>query len=382
MQKAPPFETVSRSIKSLLQKNLIAHAWDWQSVVLVILLVQIATARLVISEWVPNIFSIQSISMFAVVLGLLLGYSNFSGKISVWLATEYALLIIPLKLLTAMDKADRTAVYRDDLRSLLLRLLDSMVLFFKNQPVHDTLFFILLSSIGFWIIGSYVGYRLTRHNSFLEAILAPGLVMVIIQIYDPWFPLRIWALAFFIFAALALLGRAYYLENKQLWKRKNVFLTSDTEWEFSRSVLYSAALAVFIAWALPGAISSIKPISKAWHHFTQPFTDRLSNAVTALNAPYGASASSDFYGSELTLGSNAPINDTPVLFIEAPKAGKDVLRYYWRGRTYDRYQNGQWGNSNTQNITFNPSVNELNPQSSAARVKVDMKVIVNFPKQE
>lgn len=382
MQKAPSFETISGHIKSFVQKSLPARVWDWQSALLVIALVQIASTRLIISEWVPNLYVIQVISLSAVTLGLLLGYSNFTGKISLWIAVEYALLIIPLQLLTTLDEAERTDSFSDDLGNLLVRLFDSIVLFLKNQPIYDTLFFILLTSIGFWLIGAYVGYRFTRHNSFLDAIFAPGLVTLIVQIYDPWVPLRAWGLAVFIFISLALLGRVHYLENKKGWTSKQIFQTSDTEWEFSRSVFYSAALAVFIAWALPGAISSIKPISKAWRNFTDPFTERLSNAMTALESPYGASASGDFYGSDLMLGNNAPVSDTPVLFIETPRAGLDILRYYWRGRTYDSYQDGHWINLNSQRINFDPAINELNVMDSVSRAEVAMKITINFSKQE
>lgn len=382
MQKTPFFETISGNIKSFVQKSTSPRIWDWQSVLLVIALVQIASTRLIISEWVPNLYIIQFISLSAVVLGLLLGYSNLTGKISIWIAVEYALVVIPLQLLTTLDEAERTKSFSDDLGNLLVRLFDSIVLLFKNQPIYDTLFFILLTSIGFWLIGCYVGYRFTRHNSFLDAIFAPGLVTLIVQIYDPWVPLRAWGLAIFIFVSLAQLGRMHYLENKKGWTRKQVFQTSDTEWEFSRSVFYSAALAVFIAWSLPGAISSIKPISKAWRNFTDPFTDRLSNAMTALESPYGTSASGDFYGSDLMLGNNAPVSDTPVLFIETPKAGLDILRYYWRGRTYDSYQDGHWANSNSQRINFDPAINELNVIDSVSRVEAKMKVTINFSKQE
>ncbi len=382
MQKAPLFESVFRNIESLIQRSLPARSWDWQSTLLVIALVQIASTRLVISEWVPNLAVIQSISLYAVILGLLLGYSNFTGKISAWMAVEYALLIVPLSLLTVVDEAERTEFYSDDLQNLLLRLFNSIFLFIKNQPIYDHIFFILLTSLGFWLIGCYVGYRLTRHNSFLDAIFGPGLVMLIIQIYDPWVPLRAWGLAFFIFTSLALLGRMHYLENKKGWKKKQVFLTSDTEWEFSRSVLYSAALAVFIAWALPGAISSIQPISKAWRNFTDPLTDRFSNAVSALDSPYGTSTSGDFYGSELTLGNNAPVSDTAVLFVEIPKAELNILRYYWRGRTYDTYLDGQWVNLNSQRITFDPDINEIEFKESASRENVNLKITVNFPKQD
>src|SRR5688500_5631170 len=108
MQKAPPLESVFRSLKSLVQNNMPTRPWDWQSTLLVVALVQIAAARLIISEWVPNLFTLQTISLCAVVFGLLLGYSNFTGKISLWIAAEYALVIIPLRLLGAVDEAERT----------------------------------------------------------------------------------------------------------------------------------------------------------------------------------------------------------------------------------------------------------------------------------
>lgn len=382
MPKEQSFETILSSIKSFVQKNLPQRDWDWQSILLVIVLVQTASTRLVISEWVPNLIIIESVSLFAVTLGLLLGFSNFTGKISAWIAVEYALLVIPMSLLTIVDKTSRTDDYMEDVRNLLVRLFDSTLLFFKNQPIYDTIFFILLTSAGFWLIGCYVGYRLTRHNSFLDAIFGPGLVMLIIQIYDPWVKLRAWGLAFFIFISLILLGRIRYLENKKVWKNKRVFQASDAEPGFARSILYTAALTVFIAWALPGAIASIKPISQAWRNFTDPFTERFSNAVSALDSPYGASTSSDFYGSELRLGNSAPVSDTPVLFIEAQKDESNVLRYYWRGRIYDTYQDGQWVNLNSQRITFNPNIDEIDLKESSAHVEVDLKITINFPRQE
>ena len=382
MQSASFFETASRDIKSFVQKSLSQRAWDWQSVFLVVALVQIAAARLVISEWVPKLAIVQLISFFAVALGFLLGYSNFTGKVSAWIAFEYGLLIIPIQLLAIIDEAERTDFYSDDMGSLLIRFFDSLTLFFKNQPIYDTFFFILLTSIGFWIIGCYVGYRLIRHDRFLDAIFVPGLVMLIVQIYDPWVPLRAWGLAVFIFTALALLGRVHYLQNKLGWKKKRVFVTSDTEWEFYRSVLYSAAVVVFIAWSLPAVITSIKPISKAWRDFIDPFTDRFTNSVKALESPYGSSANSDFYGSELRLGTNAPISDTPVLYVSAPKAGLDILRYYWRGRTYDTYEDGQWINSSSQRKSFNPSNDDIYFGSTATRDQITVTFTVNFPKQE
>lgn len=378
----PQFEKLGATLKTFAQKSFSARAWDWQTIGLALVLVQSAAIRLTITEWAPKLEVIQSVSFFAVILGLALGYSSFSRKISIWLACEYAALIVPMRLLSALDRAERTAFVSNDLGNLLLRLFDALALFFRNQPIYDTLFFIALASLGFWIVGCVVGYRLARHGSYLEAIFIPGATFLIVHIYDAWLPARAWGLAFFIFVALALAGRAHYLENQKAWKQKRVFLSSDTEWEFSRSIFYSAALLVFIAWVLPGALSAVKPAAKAWRQLIAPLTDRFANSVKALKSPYSLIPNGDYYGSELKLGSEAPTSDTPVLYIEAPKSGAEIVRYYWRGRTYDTYLNGQWSNANAQQRTYNPEFDQLEVEGIDTRQTVQLKFTINFQKQE
>ncbi len=379
MKKLFSFENVFRNVKSHVANSLPSRVWDWQAVALVIVLVQISSTRLTISEWVPDLDITQKISLYAVILGLVLGYSSFNRKHTIWAVIEYGILIIPMQLLIATERTD---VYYDDMRNLFLRIFDAISLFIKNQPVYDTLFFVMLTSIGFWLLGAYAGYRLTRHQNFLDVVLGPGLVVLLVQLYDPWVPLRAWGLAIYIFVALALLGRINYLENKTKWKKRNVFTSSDTEWEFSRSVLSSAALAVFIAWALPGALSNVKPVSEAWKDFTKPIMERLSDAVSALDSPYNVTTTGDFYGTKLKLGTSAPISDTPVFYVTPENSDTKILRYYWRGRVYDQYEDGQWTNTSSMGQIFNPQDQEMNLVDELTRVEMNFMITMNFPKQD
>ncbi len=244
MKKIFSLKGIFGRFASLINRNPPHQAWDWQAVALTIALVQISSGRLVASDWAPSLGIVQTLSLYAVILGLVLGYSSFKRRNVIWAIVEYGILLIPFQLLKAIERSED---YFGDLSILFRRILDSMDLFWNNQPVYDTLFFLLLTSLGFWIAGSFAGYHLTRYRSFLHVTLTPGLIMLIVQNYDPWVPLRAWGLAVYIFIALVLLGRLQFLESRNTWKKKRVFLSSDSEWEFTRSVLSTAAIVVFIA---------------------------------------------------------------------------------------------------------------------------------------
>lgn len=356
--------------------------WDWQAVGITIILIQLAAARLVVSEWVPKLEVTQTLGLYAAILGLLMGYSSLNRKNVVWMTIEYGVLLVPALLLGTIESSQRSGIYYEDFRAMFIRIFESIWLFIKNQPVDDTLFFVLLTSIGFWIIGAYVGYRLTRHSEFLDAILGPGVVILVVQMYDPWVPWRIWALALYIFFSLVLSGRMYYLENKRGWKQKKIFFYSDAEWEFSQSILITAALAVMIAWSLPSIFSSIKPAANAWRELIQPVTDRMSNGLMALESPYGSPTTRDFYGSDLKLGNDTPTSKTPIFYVQVAATEADVLRYYWRGRIYDKYENGQWTSTNSSTQDFNSQNDEIRPLSIRKHTEVDFKFTMNFPHQE
>ncbi len=379
MEKTSLLTEYFSNLSLSIQRGLPKRAWDWQAAILTVVLVQLAATRLAMSEWVPFLRVVIILSLYAVSLGLIIGYSSLTRRNAIWVGIEYGLLLIPMQLLKAIEPTDLLYM---DLRGILIRLFDSLVFLAQDQPVYDTLFFLTLASLGFWIIGLHAGYQLARHENFLRIAIPSGLAMLIIQIYDPWVSLRAWALAFYIFFALALLGRFYFLENKNGWKTKRVFHTSDSEWDISRGAMTFAAIAVFVAWALPGALKSIKPAAKAWDDFTHPISERLSNTVSALDSPYGAPSGGDFYSSNISLGNNAPISDTVVFYVEVDQTEFKPARYYWRGRVYDQYINGQWSNTNVTRQNFDPEVDELQTVAPLIRNEANFTVTLNFPRQE
>lgn len=343
--------STSNSTQLLLGERL----WDWRMVLLTIALVEISSARLVITKWASFLYFTQTIGFFGVILGLVLGYSYFSRKAVLRLAAGYTLILVPAQLLQAVEKTDWLW---QDIVVLFSRLLISLGQLIKGQPVYDQLFFVSLVTLGYWIIGICAGYWLTRHKNFLSVILPSGLAILIVQIFDPYVSSRGWGLAFYIFVALLLLGRMYLLENRSSWKKTQFLLTPETISDFDRGALVVAAIAVFIAWSLPGWISGIKPAAQAWNNFSQPIFDRLSDAVSALEAP-GKKAGGDFYSNVLSLGQQATISDTPIFYVDVKENDFTPVRNYWKGRVYDLYLDGRWTTISNLSEEFNPDINEL-----------------------
>src|SRR5512138_568318 len=302
--------------------------WDWGSVVLLFLLMQVAAARLVVTGWTPYLYFTYTLSMLGVTLGLALGYSRFSPRLVRWLATLYSLVILPWRMTAAIEAE---ASFSERLAVVGGRLWFSLGEFIARKPVEDWLMFVALVSLGFWIIGVAAGYALTRHDNPLAAIVPAGVAVLIIQIYDGYLAVRIWALAIYLFLALLYLGRVYLRQNRKVWEDRRVFVTTESTQDFTRGAMVMAALIVFAAWSLPTSIASVKGMGKAWDRFARPIQDRLSNAVTSLESPYGTGGQGEFYSENLSIGRSAAIGDSPMFTVRVNTSlAEQPPRFYWQ----------------------------------------------------
>jgi transglutaminase-like putative cysteine protease len=334
------------------------RAWDWPSAVIIFLLLQMAAARLVITDWTPYLFFTQTLSAFSVVLGLALGYSTFGKRTIRWLILLYSLVILPWQLTLAVDAE---APFLERLASIGGRLWFSLLDFVTRQPVDDAIFFVAFVSLAFWIVGLTSSYSLIRHGNYLAAVLPAGLITVLVHLYDYFIPVRIWGFGVYAFLALLLLGRMYFNRNRLIWDQKRMFVTAEATQDITNSLLAITAVMIFVAWSVPVSLSGLKVAGKAWRDLTRPIRERLENAVDALESPYGAgNSNNDFYGNTLALGRNASQGDTPVFTVRAMDEIKnEPPRFYWRGRVYDIYNNGQWRNSTVISRDFAPEEEEL-----------------------
>jgi len=364
---------------SLDQRSSNHRLLDWRAALLTIALVEISSTRLVVTEWTSFLYFTQTMGFIGVVLGLALGSSHFSRQTVTRLSIGYTLFLFPAQLLRATERTDWLW---PDVVSLFGRLFTSLVQFIKNQPVDDSLFFTSVVTLVYWIIGLSAGYRLTRHKNFLHVVLPSGLAILTVQAFDAIDSKHIWELAFFIFAALLLLGRMYFLQNQTFWKKSNFLLSDEAMSDLERGALAVAVIAVFVAWSLPGWISGAKPAAQAWEDFSQPILDKFSNVVSALDTPYAdKKTGGDFYGNALTLGQQAAVGNTPIFTVEVKENEFVPVRNYWKGRAYDLYLNGRWTIASSSSAPFLPAVDELSIEYPDARHELEFTFTNSTKKQ-
>jgi transglutaminase-like putative cysteine protease len=353
--------------------------WDWAAIGLLFILLQTVASRLVATTWTPFLYLIQTFTYLGFVVGTALGYSTFRRRTASWLTLIYMLIMLPLQWTLVIDQH---ASLEEQFASVAGRLFFSTSDFFARRPVEDPLFFVALMSITFWIISSWAGFTLVRNQNYLGSVLPAAIGLIIIQNYDTGIPGRLWFLAFFAFIALLLLGRLQYLQNQNSWRLRRIFLSPDNSVDLTSSMAIAAGLIIIVAWTVPASLTSMKSAVKSWNQITRPwreFTDKMENAVSALESPSGGTRG-QFFGSELKLGQGFPLSDLVMFKVETPDISFDVKppRYYWRGRTYDRFVNGQWYTSGTVREEYSPAV--TNPFNVNMQVKTSAHFVFNTGK--
>src|SRR5260221_8145076 len=337
-----------------------AHWWYWPAIALLFVLLQVLASRLITTTWTPNLNFVQIFTSMGLAIGLALGYSQFKRRTARWISFGYMLIMLPLIWIRVIDS-------QVDLDERLLsvggRLLYSLSEFFARKPVEDPLFFVAIMSITFWIISASAGFSLTRHQNFLATVLPSAIGILVIQHYDNGVSGRIWILAFFIFVALFLLGRLNFLQDQKNWRARRVFLSPENSLDLTSSMAIAAALIIITAWTIPLSFTRIDTLQQAWDRITRPwtdFTDRMQNAVSALQSPSGGRPG-EFFGTELKLGNGFPLSNVIMFKVEAPELPFDQSppRYYWRGCTYDYFSAWQLYITGTTRKEFSPSEHSL-----------------------
>lgn len=350
--------------------------WDWFSACVLFVLLQAVTARLVTTNWAPFLYFSETVVALGSILGLALGASRFSGRAASILAIAYSLMVVPWQL----SSAESEDLLLDRLSHLGRDLLVSLGQFAQRQPVKDSLFFVTFVCLAFWVIGVLTGYWFARKGRILAAIVLSGAALLVIQAYANYQPHGSWWLAFYLLMALLLVGRVYFLQNKKGWNQRRVFVNDEAWSSILGSLLMTSAIVIVIAWLIPVSTSGMNAAADWWNSFSRPIRDRLSNAVTSLNGPYGR-PSSDFYGSTLSIGQSAAEGDSVVFTVDVLEGAGAAPRFYWRGRVYDQYIEGSWSTQRATNVAFDPQVGDLGIPDSENRSAARFQFTSQFPSQ-
>jgi len=350
--------------------------WDWTSAGLLFLLLQVAAARLVTTDWAPFLYFAETLASFGTVLGLMLGVSRFGRRAVFWLASAYTVFVVPWRIASAFSEEHLLDRLTHEGETLLVSLRQ----FLGRQPVADPLLFILFACLGFWLIALAAGYLLTRYRSVGPSIVLSGAAIIAVQAYADYQPRGSWWLAVYLLIAILIAGRTHYLNHQEDWSRRRVFVNEESWPNILGSLFITAAAAILIAWLLPTSRASLQTAVNAWNNVSSPIRDRLSNAVASLSGPY-SKPTGNFYGGTLAVGENAASGDSVVLRVQVLQSPGTSVRFYWRGRVYDQYQSGRWSAASDSSVPFRPEQGDLSIPNASGRFETLLGTTSEFPTQ-
>ena len=317
--------------------------WDWLSVVLLILIMEIAAARLVATLWTLDLNLVLLVTFLGTILGLVLGKSVYHRGWVVIIAVAYGVILIPWQLGFTLDADLR---WRDRLVDLWGRLGIVIQELLTKKPVTDSILFLLLMAMLFWALAVAAGVVLIREANPWKVVIPAGIAAFVINSFDQLLLVRSLYLAVYLLFALFLVARLEYIKNTAIWNERRTHTPPDMGFELSRIALALSIIIVFFAWNIPVIADSFRPAAKLWQTTSKPWLslkDRFSYMFASLSA--SATSVQNFYGSTLPLGLGSLLSDQVVMEVQAPANSPEGSRYYWEARTYDTYNNFVWSST-------------------------------------
>jgi transglutaminase-like putative cysteine protease len=346
--------------------------WDPFSAFLLILIILTSATRLEATKWIFHLGLVQNVAILGAIAGLALGKSKFSRKTAFLFALVYGIYVISWQLGLTMGEGIE---WRERIFSIFGRSQMVIRAIITQRDVKDNLFFLMLMSSLYWILGTYAGYQLVRYGNVWRAILPCGLAAFAIHAFDPLLFRRTWYLAAYLLLSLILLARMSFQQQRRKWEIEQIHIPPDVGLDLGRIALTVSVILVMIAWNTPALGSSVSSFSEVYSKLNRPwltFKDRISFMFASLRASVGLA--SDYYGNEERLGLGSPKSNTVVMTIQAPKYPYLGARYYWRARVYDKYQDGVWKTTLLSTKPYAPDKDYFKQESISGRFDATFQI--------
>ena len=344
------------------------RSWDWLAAFLLLILMQIAAARLVVTLWTPDLNLVMVVAFFGTILGLLLGISLFRRGWVFILSLAYGTLLVAWQLGLTIGPEIR---WRDRLIDLWGRLNIVIQELLNHKAITDNLLFLGLMAVLFYALAIYTGVVLVRQTNPWKVIIPGGVAAFVIHSFDALLTARSLYLAVYLLFALFMIARMAYLKNTLDWSDSHTHTSPDIGFELSRIALVISLVVVLFAWNLPVVVGAVKPVASLWQSTSRPWLS-LKDHFSFMFASLRSSATNvqNYYSDTLPLGVGSRLGDSVVMQVQAPTSPPGGTRFYWEARTYDTYDNYIWSSSiqDTQNLSA--ASKDLNQPGMDVRTQV------------
>ncbi len=349
-----------------------ARWWDLLSAVFLFLAILFSAWRLQSTNWTDGLEHVRNVALLGLLVGLALGSSMYQKRGVIFLAISYMLVIFIWQWLGAIEFAKEETYLGDRLLILAGRLLLGLSEFSAGRPVKDPLFFIALLCIPYWFTALISGYQMTRHANALAAVLPGGILMFMIFILHYTAHDYSWLFGAYLFVTLLFLGRQKYLMDRKRWGERRVQIPAESGMDFNNTIMTSAAIAILLVWMFPATLPSNAQAKEAWQETSKKWfskNERLENVFAAAkqdNLPVR-----DFYRDNLPLGTQARQSAAIAFLVYAPSPAMELPRLYWRGRVYDRFEDGRWFTTGVKGVNYEPQNGDFEISDTQNRINLN-----------
>ncbi len=324
-------------------KRIPSLPWDWPSAFLLLACALLGSSRLVVTQVSDHLILVSFLAILGCVAGLAVGRSRFSAWLSALFSVFYGAFFIPWQIGLAFFTGEE---WPARLRDLLGRLGFAINQFGSGKNVEDPLLFVAAMAILFWCFGVNAGYRLARRGDLWSAVLPFGLAALIVQTYDFRDGWKVWFLAFFLLCLLLLLARVQFIKQRQGWENTRTYIPFELSGSLGSLAFASAAILVLSAWVTPALASSLNSVESFWSTVTSPWRaikEELNRALFSLQGEPIRVLNT--FGRQFSLGRGIPQSPDVLFTVQVIHEDQVPLRYYWQGRVYDHYEDGNWSSS-------------------------------------
>ncbi|MDY6846148.1 MAG: transglutaminase domain-containing protein [Chloroflexota bacterium] len=324
-----------------VENTPIRRWWDGWLALILISTVTMVALRLWATQWDDDLYILVFLSFFAALTGLALGYSYFSTLVSILISAVYGLFISGwlFGLTVDIDLPWRERIFY----FLGWRLRYTTEQFLNGKPVTDPILFLALLSLLIWILGTLSTYLILRKGATWAALLPLGITLLVIGQYDQDLARNMQFLMGFIFLSLLILGRMTFLRFQKQWHSEGIGTPTDTHTDLTKTLVILALALLIIAWAVPVTPRQITRYSQFWDNVSQSwdqFWDEIPDIFTITRS--SPSTTAGVFGDTLGLGNGTPSSENIVFTVKLDTDGLSGYRNYWRARSYDTYEDGDW----------------------------------------
>lgn len=353
--------------------------WDGVAGAALILIIFLSAYSLELTYWTYDLNRVTILAMLGLVFGLSIGLSSFSEKTSTLISGIFGFEVLFLQLVVSLSQAP---LWMDRFNTFFQKFENSVNQLIHNIPLEDGILFLILAGALFFFISLNLGKKFIRQEKSWIGFLTIVFFYFLIQFYLPSSQRNYFFISIYYLLVIIFLGRQTYLTRERKWKENGIRTDKDTSAFFNKYIYIFTLTLIIISLGIPQVLNVIgsrkkNDLSNAQIREYSTSWGVLRNFFYPLRQQTGFGEG--YLPEILVLGSSRSMKDVEAFKVKVSGTLEYPNRYYWKGRSYDYYENGLWQSKDI--LTQQLASVEIKPFAAQSTVKGNFTFIYAYPRE-